>query len=126
MYYAIVEVGILNTLLQVCSLFILRFRVSSLYLSGDPVMRSSTFPVWEVETGLEKETTDEESHWYRLLRPMPLTGRSASSLAYGDPVVDQSPLDDGPECLYSVAITCVLWSSQGLVPNCLFKEDAKA
>lgn len=67
---------------------------------------------------------DEESLLNYLLRPMLLTGKSSSSLAYGDPGVDQSPLGDGPEHPYSVTM-CVLWSSQGLVPNCLFK-DVKA
>lgn len=82
---------------------------------------SSTFPFGEVEAGLKTETMDGESFWYYLIRPPLLTHLWHREILG----CIEALLVTGPEHPYSVAINSALWSSQGLVPTCLFKQVSR-
>lgn len=123
MYHAIIEVGYIKYLCY--KLFIVYPETQSWCLDCIFLMTlsqgSSTFPFGEVEAGLKTEMMDRESFWYYLIRPPLLTHLwHIEILGWIEAL-----LVTGTERPYSVAINCALWSSQGLVPTCLFKTVSR-
>lgn len=123
MYHAIIEVGCIKYLCY--KLFIVYPETQSWCLDCIFLVtlsqRSSTFPFGEVEAGLKTEMMDGESFWYYLIRLLLLTHLwHIEILGWIEAL-----LETGTERPYSVAINCALWSSQGLVPTCLFKKVSR-